>query len=58
MRIVKYGRIKPTLITCHGCGAELEYCKRDIQVVACTPFVRCPVCGKAIHAPEKKQPEG
>lgn len=50
MQVIKYGRIKPTKITCQGCGATLGYTERDV-VLKRLPgrdfyYVVCPVCGR------------
>ena len=60
MKVYEYGHIKPMYAFCSGCGAILEFVKRDAKMsnmcLAKGPqcngkdyVVICPVCGRAIY---------
>lgn len=56
MKIVSYGRIKPELVDCTGCGAVLEYAPWEVKSLRHLLYVICPVCGKAIVLTNPEQP--
>jgi hypothetical protein len=50
MRILRVGHIKPKIIICTGCGAELEYTKSDVnysQILDVRSIV-CSLCCKRL----------
>lgn len=60
MKVIEYGHIKPLYAKCNGCGAILEFVKKDTRMsnmhLARGPqhdgrdyIVNCPVCGRAIY---------
>lgn len=50
MKIIKYGKVKPTRIRCDQCEAVLEYLESDLKKETRfdrrgeSYFFRCPVC--------------
>lgn len=50
MRIIEYGKIKPKVKRCTGCGVTFEYTPYDIKYHSNRfheyYYVPCPVCGK------------
>jgi uncharacterized protein with PIN domain len=60
VKVFKYGHIKPAYAFCVGCGAVLEFERKEgkMSKIALQKgrqhdgkdcFVNCPVCGRAIY---------
>lgn len=57
MKVLDYGHIRPYYSLCSGCGATLEFDKRDIKNSnkcdargpSYDKYVVCPVCNKIIY---------
>lgn len=59
MKIIKEGKVPTATANCPICGCEFEYEPRDVSNASFNNdyatltygcFVRCPQCGKEIHA--------
>lgn len=66
MRVIEYGHIKPAFAFCSGCGAIIEFERKEARMSNIAmqkgrqhdgkdSLVNCPICGKAIYEKDWKE---